>query len=142
ATRAGPPHRRSHRPRAEPRRRATRACRPRAGDWIEYRVAACRHARPVVGAQSGEMMFTRILGAAVATFLLGQQVPPAPATQPAQSAPPPPASLRPPTRADILRGEYGRYRSNNDLLSYRLDVRVDPEKKSIAGKNTIRFKML
>jgi len=55
---------------------------------------------------------------------------------------PPPPSLRPPTRADILRGEYGRYRSNNDLLSYKLDVRVDPEKKSIAGKNTIRFKML
>ena len=49
---------------------------------------------------------------------------------------------RPPTRADILRGEYGRYRANNDLLFYHLDVRVDPEKKSIAGKNTIRFKML
>ncbi|MEI4896991.1 hypothetical protein Q8G71_37525, partial [Klebsiella pneumoniae] len=30
----------------------------------------------------------------------------------------------------------------NDLLSYHLDVRVDPEKKTIAGKNTIRFKML
>jgi len=49
---------------------------------------------------------------------------------------------RPPTRADVLRGEYGRYRANNDLLFYHLDVRVDPEKKSIAGKNTIRFKML
>jgi aminopeptidase N len=47
-----------------------------------------------------------------------------------------------PTRADILRGEYGRYRANNDLLFYHLDVRVDPEKKTIAGKNTIRFKML
>ncbi|MGA2196121.1 MAG: M1 family metallopeptidase [Bryobacteraceae bacterium] len=47
-----------------------------------------------------------------------------------------------PTRADILRGEYGRYRANNDLLFYHLDVRVDPEKKVIAGKNTIRFKML
>src|SRR6476659_1622310 len=48
----------------------------------------------------------------------------------------------PPTRADILRGEYGRYRANNDLLSYHLDLRVDPEKKLISGKNTIRFKML
>ncbi len=47
-----------------------------------------------------------------------------------------------PTRADILRGEYGRYRANNDLLFYHLDVRIDPEKKVIAGKNTIRFKML
>ena len=47
-----------------------------------------------------------------------------------------------PTRADILRGEYGRYRANNDLLYYHLDVRIDPEKKFISGKNTIRFKML
>jgi hypothetical protein len=54
----------------------------------------------------------------------------------------PPAFDRPPTRADILRGEYGRYRANNDLLSYHLDVRVDPVKKWIAGKNTIRFRML
>jgi aminopeptidase N len=47
-----------------------------------------------------------------------------------------------PTHADILRGEYGRYRVNNDLLFYDLDIRVDPEKKFISGKNTIRFKML
>src|SRR3954468_13448826 len=47
-----------------------------------------------------------------------------------------------PTRAEILRGEYGRYRANNDLLYYHLDVRVDPEKKFISGKNTIRFRML
>jgi aminopeptidase N len=48
----------------------------------------------------------------------------------------------PPARADILRGEYGRYRANNDLLSYHLDIRVDPQKKWIGGTNTIRFKML
>jgi aminopeptidase N len=47
-----------------------------------------------------------------------------------------------PTRADILRGAYGPYRVNNDLLSYHLDVRVDPEKQSISGKNSVRFKML
>src|SRR5258707_10659881 len=47
-----------------------------------------------------------------------------------------------PSRADILRGEYGQYRANNDLLFYHLNVRVDPEKKFISGKNTIRFKML
>ncbi|MDP2321364.1 MAG: M1 family metallopeptidase [Acidobacteriota bacterium] len=54
----------------------------------------------------------------------------------------PPSTLRAPTRLDVLRGEYGRYRANNDLLRYELDVRVDPEKKSITGKNAIRFKML
>src|SRR5215510_13698095 len=47
-----------------------------------------------------------------------------------------------PTHANILRGEYGRYRANNDLLFYHLDIRIDPEKKFISGKNTIRFKML
>jgi len=49
---------------------------------------------------------------------------------------------REPTHADILRGAYGPYRANNDLLFYYLDVRVDPEKKFLSGKNTIRFKML
>ncbi len=47
-----------------------------------------------------------------------------------------------PTHANLLRGEYGRYRANNDLLFYDLDIRVDPEKKVISGRNTIRFKML
>src|SRR5947209_3601998 len=46
------------------------------------------------------------------------------------------------TEADRLRGCYGPYRANNDLLSYRLDVCVDPEKKFISGRNTVRFKML
>jgi aminopeptidase N len=47
-----------------------------------------------------------------------------------------------PTRADILRGAYGPYRANNDVLSYRLNVRIDPEKKFLSGRNSIRFKML
>ena len=46
------------------------------------------------------------------------------------------------TRADILRGECGRDRANNDLLYYHLDVRIDPAAKSIAGRNTIRFRMM
>ncbi len=58
--------------------------------------------------------------------------------EPAPPAPPLPAAQR----ADILRGFYSRYRANNDLLYYHLDVRVDPVRKTIAGKNTIRFKML
>jgi aminopeptidase N len=49
---------------------------------------------------------------------------------------------QPPDRASILRGEYGRYRANNDLLYYHLNIRVDPEKKFLSGVNTIRFKML
>jgi aminopeptidase N len=46
------------------------------------------------------------------------------------------------TRNDLLRGGYGPYRANNDLLFYHLDVRVDPENKFLQGKNTIRFRML
>jgi aminopeptidase N len=53
-----------------------------------------------------------------------------------------PAAPRTPTQADLLRGAYGPYRANNDLLSYDLDVRVDPDAKSIAGRNTVRFRML
>jgi aminopeptidase N len=50
--------------------------------------------------------------------------------------------LKPPTKDDLLRGAYGPYRANNDLLFYHLDIRVDPEAKSIAGTNTVRFRML
>src|SRR5579871_6711792 len=64
----------------------------------------------------------------------------------AQTAQPSPAPQRPrshePSDADILRGAYGQYRANNDLLFYHLDIRVHPEKKLVSGKNTIRFKML
>jgi aminopeptidase N len=61
-----------------------------------------------------------------------------------QNAPPrqPPSTLRAPTRAELVKGEYGRYRANNDLLYYDLDIRVDPEKKRIGGHNVVRFKML
>src|ERR1700760_1809579 len=49
---------------------------------------------------------------------------------------------RTPTKADLLMGQYGPYRANNDLLSYALKVRVDPEAKTIKGENRIRFRML
>ena len=65
-----------------------------------------------------------------------------PAAPQPTAGPQPPPPLRPPTRANILRGEYGPYRANNDLLFYHLDVRIDPEEKTIRGKNTIRFRML
>jgi len=47
-----------------------------------------------------------------------------------------------PTRAEMLRGAYGPFRANNNLLYYHLDIRIDPEKKFLSGKNTIRFRML
>ena len=69
--------------------------------------------------------------------------PAAPSATLQQSLPQPaPAAPAAPTRADIIRGAYGPYRANNHLLSYALDVRVDPERKIITGKNTIRFRML
>ena len=80
----------------------------------------------------------------VLTLLVASGIPSARTqTSPAvQTPPPPPPRLRPPTHADILRGAYGQHRANNDLLYYDLDIRVDPDKKFISGKNTIRFKML
>jgi aminopeptidase N len=79
----------------------------------------------------------------LADSLDAQTIPPASATKAQQTAQPQtPQIPSAPTRADILRGAYGTYRANNDLLYYHLDVRVDPEKKFISGKNTIRFKML
>jgi aminopeptidase N len=47
-----------------------------------------------------------------------------------------------PTKDDLLRGSYGPFRANNDLLFYHLDIRVDPETKTVAGTNTVRFRML
>lgn len=47
-----------------------------------------------------------------------------------------------PTRDDLLRGGYGPYRANNDLLSYALKLRVDPVGQTIRGSNAIHFRML
>jgi aminopeptidase N len=81
-----------------------------------------------------------LAGPRAAPPALPQAVPATQASQPTAAARPPQAAE--PTRADVLRGAYGPYRSNNDLLSYDLDVRVDPEKKYISGVNLIRFRML
>ncbi len=68
--------------------------------------------------------------------------PPRPTVPIRQSAPvkagPGPQDLA----ASRLRGVYGPYRANNDLLSYKLRVRVDPTAKTIRGDNQIRFRML
>jgi aminopeptidase N len=47
-----------------------------------------------------------------------------------------------PGRGDILRGEYGRHRANNDLLTYDLRVRVDPDRTHLQGRNIVTFLML
>ncbi len=54
----------------------------------------------------------------------------------------PPDVAKTPTKDDLLRGAYGPYRANNDLLFYALKLRVDPAAKTIAGTNLVRFKML
>jgi aminopeptidase N len=54
----------------------------------------------------------------------------------------PPDVLKTPTKDDLLRGAYGPNRANNDLLYYRLKLKVDPETKSISGSNLVRFRML
>ncbi len=43
------------------------------------------------------------------------------------------------TRADTLRGMLTPLRTCYDVLYYHLDVRVDPEHRTISGSNTIRF---
>ena len=70
-----------------------------------------------------------------ATF--AQPVPPAKPTLPQNADSP-----LPPVRAQVLRGAYGPYRANNDLLYYHLSLKVDPVAKSITGKNIVRFRML
>ena len=62
----------------------------------------------------------------------------APAPPAAPTAPTAPVA---PTRAEILRGQYGELRANTDLLSYHLDIKVEPDTKQISGKNTIKFRM-
>ncbi|HEX8712634.1 MAG TPA: M1 family metallopeptidase [Terracidiphilus sp.] len=79
--------------------------------------------------------FALVLLAASALNLFSQSAQKANGTAAAQTA-------AAPTHADILRGAYGPYRANNDLLYYHLDVRVDPAKNFISGSNTIRFRML
>src|SRR5690606_4098581 len=46
------------------------------------------------------------------------------------------------TRADTLRGKLTPLRTCYDVTFYHLDVAVDLEKKSIKGKNMIRFKVI
>ena len=84
-------------------------------------------------------VLTVVVFVSIPAFIVAQTSP-----QASQSSSTPPRSRGQgePTKADLLRGAYGPYRANNDLLFYHLDIRIDPEKKLVSGKNTIRFKML
>ena len=89
------------------------------------------------------VLFTVWFAAVVDASLLAQETKSAPSQQSdGEKGPSTQRSTSAPSRANVLRGEYGRYRANNDLLYYHLDVRVDPEKKLISGKTSIRFRML
>ncbi len=46
------------------------------------------------------------------------------------------------TKADTLRGSYGPYRQNNDILFYDLVIKVSITEKYINGYNEIQFKMI
>lgn len=46
------------------------------------------------------------------------------------------------TRADTLRGSYGPYRANYDVLFYDLNVRLNIAEKYLSGSNLVRFEML
>ena len=46
------------------------------------------------------------------------------------------------TKADYLRGSITPEREWWDLNYYHLDIEVEPDKKYISGKNTIRYKVL
>lgn len=46
------------------------------------------------------------------------------------------------TRQDTLRGSITPERAWWDLTYYHLDVKVDPDKKFISGKNTVQYKVL
>jgi aminopeptidase N len=85
---------------------------------------------------------TRISVALLLTIAVGMSAQAVPPVTRSSSLPPSSHGHGAPTHYDILRGAYGPYRANNDLLFYHLDIRVDPAKEFVSGKNTIRFKML
>jgi len=93
----------------------------------------------LLSARAAQQTTTQTAAPAVTTTATPAATPTAAAKPPAK---PNDEEVAAPTRAEMLRGAYGPYRANNDLLYYHLDIRVDPEKQTVSGKNTIRFRML
>jgi hypothetical protein len=46
------------------------------------------------------------------------------------------------SRADTLRGSLRPERTSFDVLSYHLDIKLNPEKKYLSGFNEIGFKVV
>jgi aminopeptidase N len=93
------------------------------------------------------LFFVAALGCAAAAIAQTQGAPAKtqPSAQSAVTTPGrrrPPDVLKTPTKDDLLRGGYGPYRANNDLLYYHLSLRVDPVAEAISGSNVVRFRML
>jgi aminopeptidase N len=82
-----------------------------------------------------------VAGAQTKGMASAQSATTTPGAKVGQGAQPPVSGLMP-TEDDLLRGGYGAYRANNDLLFYHLTLRVDPVAKTIAGTNVVRFRML
>jgi aminopeptidase N len=98
------------------------------------------HMKNASKSQASKIWAALAFGIATSFVAASAQVTPPPVkAKPPQQRPARPA---PDPKAEALRGAYGPFRANNDLLSYDLDIRVDPEAKAWGGKNTIRFKML
>ncbi len=51
-------------------------------------------------------------------------------------------SAQEPTRDDILRGQLSPPRTCYDVIEYRLDVRIDPNDRSVSGSNLIVFEVV
>jgi hypothetical protein len=111
--------------------------------FVDSRKTVERFIRATKEGMPDSVMSVRIAAALALTIMLAACSPAANPT-PASPAPAVPQATQgpPPTRSELLLGEYGRYRANNDLLYYHLDVRLDPDKRFLSGKNTIRFRML
>src|SRR5579884_2821265 len=74
----------------------------------------------------------------VMSLLLSSSLGLVPAAQTISANPAPAAKQE----GDPILGGYGPYHANNDLLHYKLHLRVDPAKKFLSGRNAIQFRML
>src|SRR5579863_1431987 len=117
-------------------RRRSRANEKGPPPYTRFQANAVKNPRDLSGETMHKLFLRRLAVIFLIFFVSGVPFASAqPAKDNGQSAPAK-------AHTDILRGAYGPFRANNDLLYYHLDIRVDPTQKFISGKNTIRFKML
>jgi aminopeptidase N len=117
-------------------RRRSRANEKGPPPYTRFQANAVKNPRDLSGETMHKLFLRRLAVIFLIFFVSGVPFASAqPAKDNGQSAPAK-------AHTDILRGAYGPFRANNDLLYYHLDIRVEPTQKFISGKNTIRFKML